>query len=144
MNRIELLQRSELFRGVPAALVERVVGQLTELCVRAGEPVFVAGEPGDAVYVVVEGELELVAEGVSLLTRCSGECTGEFALIDDEPRSATALPRTDVRLLRWERGDFQSSVAEPPALAHSIQQGFQAEQHDPMPEIRVMEIRRAA
>ena len=107
MDRIAFLRRSELFHGVPAELVEQVIGQLAEVCVRAGEPVFEAGERGDAVYLVVEGQLELVAEGVSLLTRSPGECVGEFALIDDEPRSATALPVTNVRLLRWERVRFR-------------------------------------
>lgn len=120
MDLIAFLQRSELFDGVPAPCIRQVLDQLSEVCVRAGEPVFEAGERGDAAYVVLEGELELVAEGVSLLARTPGECVGEFALIDDEPRSATALPVTNVRLLRWERGDFQSSIAEIPALARSI------------------------
>jgi CRP-like cAMP-binding protein len=120
MNRIEFLQRSELFHGVPGELVEHVVGQMTEVRVGAGEPVFKAGEPGDAVYVVVEGQLQLVAGGVNLLTRSRGECVGEFALIDDEPRSATALPLTDVTLLRWERGEFQRTLSHHPSVARSI------------------------
>ncbi len=120
MDRIDFLQRSELFHGVPAELVEHVVGQLAEVCVRAGQPVFEAGERGDAVYLVVEGQLELVAEGVSLLTRSPGECVGEFALIDDGPRSATAMPLTDVRLLRWERSEFQRTLSSHPSVARSI------------------------
>ncbi len=120
MDRIAFLQRSELFHHVPAELVERVVSELAEICVRAGEPVFEIGDRGDAVYLVVEGQLELVAEGVSLLTRSPGECVGEFALIDDEPRSATAVALTNVRLLRWERKEFQRTLSSHPAVARSI------------------------
>ena len=119
-HQIALLQKSELFDGVSEDLLRSIHRTLQEVSYEPGEIVFKQGDLGDAVYVVASGTLSLEVEGVTLLYREPGECVGEFALIDDEPRSATAVALTAVTLLRWERSSFQQSLAQHAEVVRGI------------------------
>ncbi len=81
----------------------QVDGLLTSRHVRAGETVVRRGEPGDALYLVERGELEVLSEegGVRLTTIGAGEDFGSVALLSDAPRSASvrALSDADLRVL---------------------------------------------
>ena len=104
---VQFLKQTELFQTVPEILLVIIEDQLTKVHLPAGNTLFDEGDVGDAVYVVYEGTLSLQAEGVQLLVRKPGECVGEFALIDDEPRSAAAVADTDMVLYKWDRKSFQ-------------------------------------
>ena len=90
-QRVVFLRRVDLFHAMPSELLADVAGQLDVVRYPAGDAVFLEGQAGDAVFIVREGRLSLQSEGTELLSRGAGECVGEFALIDDEPRSATAI-----------------------------------------------------
>lgn len=79
---------------------------------RTGETIFREGEFGDAIYLIVEGSLQLTAGGTTLLSRHRGECVGEFALMDNAPRSASAVAESDVILLRWAGDDFDRAMRD--------------------------------
>ena len=85
-----------------------------------GQFVFKAGDPGEAMYIVVEGEVEILDGSVLLETSGQGSIVGELALIDDEPRSATAIAKTDCRLVAVDRRRFQYMVQETPLFALSV------------------------
>ena len=105
---------------MPEALVTKIDRTLEEVNLAAGEILFDEGEEGDAVYLVVEGRLRLESDGMTVISRARGDCVGEIALIDDEPRSAAAIADTPVRLLRWERRDFQETLGQDPEIARGI------------------------
>jgi serine phosphatase RsbU (regulator of sigma subunit) len=119
-DRLAFLLSTELLSAVPAALVAEIDARLEEVSLAAGELLFGEGEDGDAVYLVVEGCLRLESDGMTLIRRSRGDCVGEIALIDDEPRSAAAIADTPVRLLRWERRDFQQTLDADPEVARGI------------------------
>lgn len=119
-DRLEFLRSTELLGAVPAELVAKIDGCLEEVCLDAGATLFEEGEEGDAVYLVVDGRLRLESDGMTLIRRARGDCVGEIALIDDEPRSAAAIADTPVRLLRWERCDFQETLSQDPEVARGI------------------------
>ncbi|TFH49176.1 MAG: cyclic nucleotide-binding domain-containing protein, partial [Lysobacterales bacterium] len=85
-ERLRFLRSTELLDTVPEALVSKINSRLEEVSLAAGEVLFHEGEVGDAVYLVVDGRLRLEAEGMALISRVRGDCVGEIALIDDEPR----------------------------------------------------------
>ena len=105
---------------MPEALVAAIDPRLEVVTLAAGEVLFNEGEEGDAVYLVVEGRLRVESDGMTLITRVRGDCVGEIALIDDEPRSAAAVADTPVKLLRWERQDFQETLDQDPEAARGI------------------------
>src|SRR5437879_7455445 len=81
--------------------------------------------PGDALYVVAEGQVEVVLIGedgreVILSVLGEGEFFGEMALIDDEPRSAHVIAMEDSTLLVLRREDFQGILKQTPASALAL------------------------
>ena len=109
-DRVEALQTSPLFAssGSPRAkLLPMEIQYLADLAVRrdlkSGDVLFSQGDPGDAMFVVVEGELEvIVSDGGrerSLARLGAPQFLGEMTLIDKQPRSATVRACTDSVLL---------------------------------------------
>jgi len=119
-QRVVFLRRVDLFHAMPSELLADVAGQLDVVRYPAGDAVFLEGQAGDAVFIVREGRLSLQSEGTELLSRGAGECVGEFALIDDEPRSATAIASTDVTLFRWDKRHFHDTLEKNAATARGI------------------------
>jgi CRP-like cAMP-binding protein len=72
----------------------------------AGQVLFREGEPGDALYVIAEGEVSVQAEGpprVEMARLGPSSFIGEVALMTDQPRSATVTALVDSELLRIDR-----------------------------------------
>ena len=91
----------------------------------AGSTLFHEGDPGDAMYVVVDGKLRmsrLSGSGTeaTLALIGAGDCTGELALFDGRPRSATATAMQATRLFVVSRDDFITWIRERPAAALAL------------------------
>ncbi len=91
---------------------------------RDGEVVFRQGDTGDCLYVVQEGEVEILDEknGRETLLRVAGrnEMIGEMAIFERETRSATVRARGNARLLTIDRKNFLARINEDPSLAFRI------------------------
>lgn len=85
-----------------------------------GRTVFREGEPGDRMYIVVEGQVDILTDGQLLETVESGGILGEMALIDDKPRSARAVARTDCVLTPITRQHFLTLVQRTPLFALQV------------------------
>ncbi|MEE8348463.1 MAG: SpoIIE family protein phosphatase, partial [Acidobacteriota bacterium] len=72
------------------------------------------------VYLVVEGRLTLETNQVKVLQLERGEWVGELALLDEAPRSASAIADTDTLLLKWTREDFMKALKGNPEVVHGI------------------------
>jgi CRP/FNR family transcriptional regulator, cyclic AMP receptor protein len=117
-----MLQRSPLFRGLPAASLDRIVGLATQRSFRAGEIVFSQGDPGDALYAVVSGRIRIssgTAEGreISLNIMEPGETLGEIALLDGGTRTATATATEPSELVSIRRDHFVALLEREPRVA---------------------------
>ena len=86
----------------------------------AGKTIFREGEPGEHMYVVVEGEVEIAAAGRVLEIARPGSVVGELALIDRAPRSATATALTAARLVPVDAKRFQFMVQQTPFFALQV------------------------
>jgi len=64
----------------------------------SGDIIFETGDAGDTMYVVLEGEVDLYIDDTTVHTVGPGEIFGEMALIATQPRSATAVARSNCRL----------------------------------------------
>lgn len=87
---------------------------------RQGQTVFREGEPGDRMYIVVEGQIDIVADGQVLETVETGGILGELALIDAKPRSAGAISRTACVLAPITRQHFLTLVQRTPLFALQV------------------------
>jgi CRP-like cAMP-binding protein len=86
----------------------------------AGARIFAAGEHGDEMYVVLEGEVSIMAQGKVLETVARGGIFGEMALVDDSPRSADAVAGSDCRVAAIDRRHFTYLVQETPFFALQV------------------------
>ncbi|HYA40699.1 MAG TPA: cyclic nucleotide-binding domain-containing protein [Syntrophobacteraceae bacterium] len=84
---------------------------------KAGATVFAEGAQGDIMYVVLDGELEMLAGGVPVDIIGPGDIVGEMVLIDDKTRSATVVAKSDCRLAPVDKRRFMFMVQETPFFA---------------------------
>ncbi len=88
----------------------------------AGQKVFSEGDRGDAMFAVVEGRIEIRRGERVLETVERGGVFGEMALIDHEPRSASAVAAIDSRLVRIAERRFLTLVQQTPFFALQVMQ----------------------
>jgi CRP-like cAMP-binding protein len=86
----------------------------------AGHRFFDAGDRGEAMFVVLDGEVELELRGVTLEMVGPGGSFGEMAVIDKRERSASAVARTPVVVARVDRRRFLDLVKDVPEFAIEI------------------------
>jgi CRP-like cAMP-binding protein len=85
-----------------------------------GSVIFKAGDPGNYMYVVQAGEVEIWYNWKLLDVLEAGAIFGEMALIDDRPRSATVIARSECRLLAVDKERFVTLVHQTPRFALSV------------------------
>ncbi len=107
----ELLADVELFEHVSEDDRARLAEFIDFRQLAAGETLFQTGEPGESLYVVKSGEVELfikdtAGQKILLAIADVGEVFGELALLDRGPRTATALALADTELLELDRDDL--------------------------------------
>jgi CRP-like cAMP-binding protein len=88
--------------------------------IQPGQKIFNQGQSGDWMYVVVEGEVDLLINDVLVERVGPGGVLGEMALLDAAPRSATAIAHTACRLWPINRRRFSLIIQETPEFALQV------------------------
>jgi CRP-like cAMP-binding protein len=91
---------------------------------RAGDVIFSEGDPADAMFVVLSGEVELTLRGEPLAVDGESGMIGETALLGSESRSGTATARTDVKLARLDREQLKKLMGSNPDFALHVMAGL--------------------
>src|SRR5437870_8323468 len=120
-----ILQKVPLFSQLAPVELERVAEITRERSYPRNSVILFEDDPGDALYVVAEGQVKVVLIGedgreVILSVMGAGEFFGEMALIDDEPRSAHVIAMEDSTLVVLRREDFQPILAQTPGIALAL------------------------
>ena len=106
-EKIVPLSRSALFSHRSATDIEDVLGFVSLRACDGGETVFQQGEPGDALYIIAEGQVLLTdPNGHVLATLGQGEAFGEMALLANRPRNATVKTLRESKLLVIDAKSF--------------------------------------
>jgi len=116
----EALRRMKCFAHMDDRQIESFVRYMEVLHCQQFSHIVRSGEHGDAMYLVLEGELRALAmvdgKEVTLGTITAGESFGELSLIDQGPRSADVVANKDSILLKISSGAFAQVLREAPAL----------------------------
>lgn len=126
MNQIDLLRKVPLFSGLPDAELANLAETLQEVTLDEKELLFRENEPGDNLYIVLEGSFEVVmglgTDGEKVLaTLGPGELMGEMAmLLPGGQRTATVRSQGTTRLWVMTRADFDALLHRQPHLAYSM------------------------
>jgi CRP/FNR family cyclic AMP-dependent transcriptional regulator len=99
-----------------------LAARIESVKIPAGQAVFHHGDPGETMYVVREGEVEIffkndTGERILLETARQGDFFGEISLLDAGPRTASALVTKDLDALTVDRGDLEEFLRLRPAAS---------------------------
>lgn len=104
----DLLARSELFGSLSAQRRAAIAREMREVTLDAGQTLFSRGDPGDEIYIVLEGRIRLSVlspdgRELSFAHALVGDVFGEIAALDGAARSADATALTPARLKTLSR-----------------------------------------
>lgn len=107
----EILSKVPAFSNLKTRELKEVAAIVHRREYRAGEPVFYQGDPGLGMYIIQEGEISIVISDKDgsqkeLAVLSEGDFFGELALLDESPRSAGAICKTDCTLIGFFRPDL--------------------------------------
>jgi CRP-like cAMP-binding protein len=121
----EVLSQVYLFRELTPREMDMLIHISKERRAKKNEVIFKEGDVGDAFYLIVSGSIRIstlvpgVGEEALTILR-EGEYFGEMALIDDAPRSASAIANDDTILLVIGKEDFRTLLAEETGIAYKL------------------------
>jgi uncharacterized membrane protein len=118
----EILGEVPLFSLLDEGQRRELAARLDRVDAKAGETLFLRGDPGHAMYVVVSGAAEIffkndTGERIVLEKATSGHFVGEISLLDEGPRTASAVVTEDMDALLVDRGDLSDFLDTHPRAA---------------------------
>jgi CRP-like cAMP-binding protein len=121
----ELLARAPLFSALEPEAAEALRSTMARVALARGEALFNEGDPGDRLYVIVDGKIKLGATSTDgretlLAILGPGEMFGELSLFDPGPRTSTATALTDAHLLGVGHPDLEPWLRGRPEVAGSL------------------------
>ncbi|MBI2763725.1 MAG: cyclic nucleotide-binding domain-containing protein [Chloroflexi bacterium] len=122
-NRSDLLRACPLFRGVGAEGIAALGAVATEVSFPAGHVIARQGEIGTGFFVVVEGMVRVVIDGMVVAHLGPGDFFGELSVLDGRPRNAQVaadVPTTCMAIATW---DFEATLLANPAVTLAILRG---------------------
>jgi CRP-like cAMP-binding protein len=123
---IALLAKCDFLRHLPPEKIEDILPCLKMRHLHAGEILFRAGDPGDALFIVARGAVDVLTEPIAA---CSapvarlgeGQAFGEMALLSGGPRTATIRGAEETQLLEIGKADFQKLLASDHQMARAVE-----------------------
>jgi len=120
LERVVLLKQIPLFAGMSGEQLLPVVDIVKQERFQKAKTIFSEGDPGDRLYLVMRGVVDVLRGGEHIVSLGRRECFGEMALLDREGRSASVVSKEESLLLTIEKTDFQDLLDLHPALARGI------------------------
>ncbi len=123
LNPVEIalhLKSLPLFERLTTRQLMNLANEVREEQHDAGAVVFREGDPGDCLYLIVEGQVRVTRGAMLLREQGPKSFFGEIAVLEGENRTATVAAATRVRLLRLDRDDLLRLMEELPAIAIGI------------------------
>jgi AAA family ATP:ADP antiporter len=121
IEQVLFLRSVDLFRQIPSEDLAQVVQVTRAVRFAPGERFIQQGDVGDSLYLIIDGEVEVVVDGVGTVARRgTKDALGDMALLTDSLRTASCVAASDVLALKIEREDFQALMNEKPELAFGI------------------------
>ncbi|HET9499176.1 MAG TPA: MFS transporter [Marmoricola sp.] len=127
-----ILQETYLSR-LPEQVRQRFESSGSRAVLGAGDWLFAAGDPAEAMYVVSTGRLEVVLDGEVIRELGPGAILGELALLTGGARSASVRARRDSSLLRVSREEFLEAMAHDPAAPMAVATALAEQLASPRP-----------
>jgi C4-dicarboxylate-specific signal transduction histidine kinase/predicted metal-dependent HD superfamily phosphohydrolase len=113
---VDLLSQTSLFRNAERQLLEQICMMVERITLRANEPLFKKGDPGESMYIIETGKLKVHDGNIELAELGPAAYFGEASLIDNSPRTASVSAKTAASILRLGIRDFFSLLGSNPSM----------------------------
>ena len=117
---IQILKKISFFSGLADADLESIGKTIQLEYYPADHVLFKEGVPGDKMYIIKRGSVQVVRGNTILAVLKEGSFFGEMALVSDEPRNATIKTVTDLEVLTLGKSDFQALLSSKPSIAEIV------------------------
>ena len=121
---VKLLRNIPLFANIEPSKLKLLAFTSERLVFKTGEVLFEQGDPGDAAYIVVEGEAEILVKTPTgpmvVATLEHNAIVGEIAILCDVPRTATVRAASELVALKISKDVFFRLVMDFPQMAVEI------------------------
>jgi CRP-like cAMP-binding protein len=122
---VQALKKSELFKEARGDVLEFLATYGNIIRFQKGDEVLKEGEEGDTMYIIIDGDYEVVRGGKSLALMSQGDFFGEVALISDKKRNASVICKSDGSVLEIDRMLFKMVLEKDWVLRDIVYKKFQ-------------------
>ena len=130
---VEVLRNISLFATVDPAKLKLVGFTSERLEYMSGEELFHQGDYGDAAYIILEGEADVLIDtptcAVKVATLGKNDIIGEIAVLCDVPRTATVVAHGKLEILRLSKNGFFQLVSQFPQVGIEVMSALAAKLH---------------
>lgn len=121
-ERMAFLRTVPLFEEMPGHELRAVAEMLSVVEIAKDETLFRKGDPGHDLFIVKRGLVSLRDGSVEISVAREQDFFGELALLDNEPRAASAVTKEQTSLLRLRSADFRELMARRPQIQERVLQ----------------------
>jgi flavin reductase (DIM6/NTAB) family NADH-FMN oxidoreductase RutF len=115
-----LLAESSVFGALPREQLDRLLAAGSEREYRDGETIYRTGDPGNELFLILEGTVRILRGGREVASFGPGELVGEVAVLDGRPRSADVVAEGEVRCLAVPRDALREAMEAEPQVAWEL------------------------
>ena len=125
-QKVELLEKAAIFHNLSKKELFEVEKTTYTRIYEPGEYIFRKSNPGDGMYIIVEGSVQIVDERlddnkeIPLVTLLNGDFFGELSLLDETPRSASAKCNKRTEAISFFRADLLDILNRKPLIGSKI------------------------
>ncbi len=120
LEKVLLLKSLSIFRETPETILAELAPLMQEEEIEEGIVIFKESEPGDCMYIILSGEIQIHKGKTTLAILKEKEVFGELSLLDAETRSATATAQTDCVLFKIDQEPFYELIDTRPEVARGF------------------------
>ncbi len=124
IEKVLLLQEVEILQSVSTEYLGHIAVITEEIEFQGGDIIYREGEPANAMYVVINGEVRIHRGDREVLIAKPKSVFGVWALFEEEERVVTATCLTDSRILCLEQNDFHDLLADHSEITRSVLGGM--------------------
>ncbi len=126
---LSIIRQVPIFHDLPDDVLERLLAASRIHKHRKGVLLMAEGESGESLYLIVSGRVKIFVSDengneMTLFVETPGGCIGEISLLDDAPRTASAITLETTEVISVSKNSFKEIIRENPDIAFNIIAAF--------------------
>jgi sigma-B regulation protein RsbU (phosphoserine phosphatase) len=119
-DQLRFLRQSKMFENAPKTLLADIGRIATTVSVKADERIMEKGDEGTTMYIIVDGQVRIHDDDLTLTHLGQGDVFGEMAALDSEVRSASVTAEVDTTLFQLEQSSVYDVLSRRPEAARAF------------------------